>query len=98
MGTCGHGGEIIENRHQGVDLAALARQPGDGHLYVFALDTDDENEKSTHMTATLVSERDDALNLEVAASTGGKLELSQAAIEVMASKVAEEVVKRLKGS
>ena len=34
MGDCGHGGDVVDERHQGVDLGALERRPGDGHFYV----------------------------------------------------------------
>ena len=83
MGECGHGGEVAENRHQGVDLAALEKHPGDTHLYVYALETEDY---------------DASLARGLATQNKDKVELSEAAIERMAAKVADIVVERLKGS
>ena len=41
MGTCGHGGDVVDDRHQGVDLGALERRPGDGHFYVSVVEAAD---------------------------------------------------------
>jgi hypothetical protein len=45
MGTCGHGGEVVGDRDQGVDLRGLEKQPGDGHLYVFVMDPESDEEE-----------------------------------------------------
>ena len=41
MGTCGHGGDIVGERHQGIDLGALEKRPGDGNLHVYILEPED---------------------------------------------------------
>ena len=44
MGTCGHGGEVVDGRHHGIDLKQLHRTEGDGKLYVFPLEPEEESE------------------------------------------------------
>ena len=41
MGECGHGGAVVGNRHQGIDLKDLERRPGDGRLSLVLLEPDD---------------------------------------------------------
>ena len=42
MGECGHGGDVREGRHEGIDLKPLRRTTGDGHLYVLPLEPDEK--------------------------------------------------------
>ena len=38
MGECGHGGDVVGGRHQGINLGEVVRRPGDGYLYVNLLE------------------------------------------------------------
>ena len=41
MGSCGHGNEVVDGRHQGIDLKQLRRTRGDGYLHVVPLEPDE---------------------------------------------------------
>ena len=41
MSECGHGGEVEDGRHKGIDLKVIERGEGDDLLYVFSMEPND---------------------------------------------------------
>ena len=42
MGECGHGAEVENERHKGIDLKTIERGDGDDLLYFFSMEANDE--------------------------------------------------------